>query len=133
MQPEESVIIGKTVQVPFNGGTLTLKKLPLGRIDELGKQSAGLVRGLASFVSGSNGDSLADQIGRTYTESPKQIAALAATLTGLEAQVFLDAEDPDEVLEIVGEGCRLNNVMGLFGNALKKVTGAERARTSPQA
>lgn len=122
---ETSVILGKTVSVPFNGGTLILKKLPLGKIEALGEQSAGLVRALSASVSGSEEDGFAGQIGRIYAESPKAIAALAAVLTGQDAQVFLDAPDPDEVLEVVSAGVKLNNVMELFRNAVKKIVGKD--------
>ena len=127
-----SEILGKTVSVSFGGGVLVLKKLPLGRIEELGSHTAGLFRAL-SPTTGLEGAGFAERLGSLYSESPKRIAALASVLTGLPEKVFLDAEDPDEVLEIVSVGYKLNNVMGMFSNALKKVMGTEAAQAEPQA
>ena len=127
----ESILVPKTVTVPFtqNGvlGTITLKKLPLGKLDALGKATANLVNTASSLASGSGEGGLAGQIGSLMSGTPQQIAGLASILTGLDAQVFLDADDPDEVMEIIGAGAKLNNASELFKSALGKMLGTVQA------
>ena len=130
---EKSVILGKTVDVDFNGDVLTLHKLPLGRLDALGKAYAGLVGVPSEPFSGSGTEEVTDQIDKVYSKSPQKIAELAAVLTGLDVKTFLEAPDPDEVLEIIEKGCALNNVTGLFQNAIKKALGTVKAQPAPQA